>query len=150
MNRENLYPLSVDFSATKSRLQCCSCSLMVSGVVPGTGLSVSIRAVYMKKNLTSKRRTPEAFGQVSLQTHKGSQYKVLDPTMNSVSLGQVLRQGNTQLPHGLQRKLTSSHHLSSSVPRCCLCVAVLEQGNIHGFMNTPLCSPSRESELTHR
>lgn len=32
----------------------------------------------------------------------------------------MLGQGNTQLPHRLQRKLTSSHHLSSSVSRGCV------------------------------
>lgn len=75
----------------------------------------------MRKVLTSKRRALEAVGQVSLQTLKGSQYKeVLDSTINSVSLGQMLRQGKTQPPHWLQRKLTSSHHLSSSVPRGCV------------------------------
>lgn len=85
-------------------------------VVPGAGLNV--RAVYIKKNLTNKRRTPEAVGQVSLQTLKGSQYKeVLDPAINSVSFGQILKQDSAQLPHWLQRKLTSSHHLLSCVPR---------------------------------
>lgn len=54
----------------------------------------------MRKVLTSKRGALEAVGQVSLQTLKGSQYKeVLDSTINSVSLGQMLRQGNTQPPH---------------------------------------------------
>lgn len=66
-------------------------------VVPGAGLNV--RAVYIKKNLTNKR-TPEAVGQVSLQTLKGSQYKeVLDPAINSVSFGQILKQDSAQLPH---------------------------------------------------
>lgn len=41
---------------------------------------------------------------------------------------------------------------SSSVSICPkrLCFIVLEQGSTHGIMNTLLCSPSMESELTRR
>lgn len=104
----------------------------------------------MKKILTSKRRAPEAVGQVSLLTLKRSQYQEV---LRFHSKFSFIRP-NAQTVQHATTTLTSKEidKFPSSVSICPkrFHFIVLEQGSRHGVMNILLCSPSTESELTCR